>query len=428
MHVYFIGIGGTAIGPLALIAKQAGYTVSGSDKQDSSYIAYLKSQGIEDISIGSEADAIEASHHKQPIDLIVYSSAVSIENPDHPQINFGQKQGIKTVKRDELLNKIIEENQLKLVAIAGTHGKTTTTAMAIWLFQQAGIDISYSVGAKISFGDMGRFSKASEYFIYECDEFDRNFLAFRPYISLITGIDHDHHEQYPTPESYQNAFLKFIGQSRFKILWQDDADKLGLGTDEDVMILSESNDLLNVLSLPGIVSRKDALQVIEAVRKLTDKPVKELAEIMDRFPGVSRRFEKISENLYSDYAHTIPKIKGCLQLASEVSGDVVIVYEPLTNRRQYFIKDEYKELFKGVKKLYWVPSYLAREDPAQKVITPQEFVDSIDEPADKEAAELNDNLREAIKKHLEAGDTVVCLSGGGGGSLDEWLRSNFKNS
>lgn len=193
------------------------------------------------------------------------------------------------------------------------------------------------------------------------------------------------------------------------------------------MILDESNDLLNVLSIPGIVNRKDALQVIEAVRKLTDRPVKELAEIMDRFPGVSRRFEKISENLYSDYAHTVPKIKGCLQLAGEVSGDVVIVYEPLTNRRQYFIKDEYKELFKGVKKLYWVPSYLAREDPAQKVITPQEFIDGIDEPTDKEAARLDENLRESLKKHLESGDTVVCLSGGGGGSLDEWLRSNFKS-
>lgn len=428
MHVYFIGIGGTAIGPLALIAKQAGYEVSGSDKQDSNYIAYLKSQGIKGISIGSDTSHIKALHQKKPIGLIVYSSAVSIENPDHPQLTFAREHGIQALKRDGLLNKIIKENGLKLIAIAGTHGKTTTTAMAIWLFKQAGMDISYSVGAKIPFGDMGHFSKKSEYFIYECDEFDHNFLAFQPYLSIITGIDHDHHEQYPTPSAYQEAFGQFLGQSESKILWQDDADKLGLVPGDDVMILNESETILNTLSLPGLVNRKDAWLVIEAAAKLSETPIKRLSELMDGFPGVSRRFEKISNGLYSDYAHTIPKVEGCLQTAKEVSDNVVIVYEPLTNRRQYFIRDEYKALFRGVKKLYWVPSYLAREDPGQKVITPKEFVDSIDEPAEKEPAELNEKLRESIKNHLENGDVVVCLSGGGGGSLDEWLRNNFNQS
>lgn len=426
MHVYFIGIGGTAIGPLALIAKQAGYDVSGSDKQDSNYVAYLRSQGIEDISISSDAVHISAAHKKKPIDMVVYSSAVSIENPDHAQLTFARQNSIKTVKRDELLNKIISDNDLKLVAIAGTHGKTTTTAMAVWLFKQAGIEASYSVGAKIPFGDMGHFSKQSEYFIYECDEFDRNFLAFNPYMSIITGIDHDHHEQYPTKADYQDAFKQFLSQSKNRILWQDDAVKAGLSGDGNTTVLNESDSILNTLSLPGIVNRKDAYQVIYAVNKLSGKPIEELVSYMNKFPGVSRRFEKITDGLYSDYAHTIPKIKGCIQLAREVSDNFVVVYEPLTNRRQYFIKDEYKTLFKGVKKLYWVPSYLAREDPTQPVISPQEFIDGIDEPAAKEAAELNDSLKTAINKHLEAGATVVCLSGGGGGSLDEWLRTNFK--
>ncbi len=426
MHVYFIGIGGTAIGPLALIAKQAGYAVSGSDKQGSNYINYLKSQGINDISIGSDAVHIESLHQSRPIDLIVFSSAVSIENPNHPQIVFGRENDIKAVKRDELLNKIIEENGLKLIAVAGTHGKTTTTAMAIWLFKQAGIKASYSVGAKIPFGDMGHFDKQSEYFIYECDEFDRNFLAFQPYMSVITGIDHDHHEQYPSETDYQNAFKQFISQSKSQIIWQDDAEKIGLTEDKDTVILNESDKTLNTLSLPGLVNRKDAYQVIRALNKLNEMPIETLIGMMNKFPGVSRRFEKITDGLYSDYAHTVPKIEGCLQLSGEVSNNVVIVYEPLTNRRQYFIRDQYKDLFKGVKKLYWVPSYLAREDPAQPVIKPQEFIDEINEPAEKEAAELNDELKSSIKKHLEAGDLVVCLSGGGGGSLDEWLRAEFK--
>jgi UDP-N-acetylmuramate--alanine ligase len=179
------------------------------------------------------------------------------------------------------------------------------------------------------------------------------------------------------------------------------------------------------LNLAGQVNRKDGALVVSAVQKLTDEPSGKLVKIMNAFPGLSRRFEKITKNLYSDYAHTIPKIKGCLQMAGEVSDKVVIVYEPLTDRRQHYIKDEYKTLFKGVRELYWVPSYLAREDPKQKVITPQEFVDLIEEPADKKALKLDNNLKQAIQKHLDAGDSVVCISGGGGGSLDEWLRKNF---
>lgn len=424
MHVYFIGVGGTAIGPLALIVKQAGYSVSGSDKQDSAYISYLKSKGITDIHIGENGYLAEV-HRQKPVDLVVYSSAVGIENPSHPDLLFAKENNIKTVKRDHLLNKVISDKKLKLIAVAGTHGKTTTTAMLIWLFNRLGLAASYSVGAKISFGDMGHFDEKSEYFLYECDEFDRNFLAFSPYMSLITGIDYDHQEHYLTLADYQNAFKQFINQSEQKILWHEDVEKLGLKAGGNLIVLSESESMLNTLNLPGLVNRKDAWQVIQTVRNITNQPAEDLVKHMKSFPGVSRRFEKITDNLYSDYAHTIPKIKGCLQLAQEVSKNVVIVYEPLTNRRQHYIRSEYKTLFAGIKKLYWVPSYLAREDGRQEIITPQQFIDEIDEPTDKEAAGLNDKLKELIKKHLEDGDTVVCLSGGGGDSLDEWLRTNF---
>jgi UDP-N-acetylmuramate-alanine ligase len=147
---------------------------------------------------------------------------------------------------------------------------------------------------------------------------------------------------------------------------------------------------------------------------------------MERFPGLSRRFEKIIDNLYSDYAHTVPKIKGCLQMAQELSKNVVVVYEPLTNRRQHYIRDAYKDLFDGVKHLYWVPSYLAREDPHQEVLSPAELIKSMNDSKAAEPAELNQTLKTSLQKHIDAGDLVVCLSGGGGGSLDEWLRKNFR--
>lgn len=185
MHIFFSGIGGTGIGPLTLIAKQAGFKVSGSDKQDSQYIAYLKKHGITDITIGQNRETIAQIHDRSPIDWFVYSSAVSIENAEAPELTFCREQAIKTSKRDEFLNFFIKDKGLKLLAVAGTHGKTTTTAMLVWLFKELDLPISYAFGAKVSFGDMGHYQPDSEYFVYECDEFDRNFLAFEPFVQHV---------------------------------------------------------------------------------------------------------------------------------------------------------------------------------------------------------------------------------------------------
>lgn len=422
MHIYFSGIGGTGIGPLALIAHQAGYTVSGSDKQSSVYIDYLQNQGIDNIHIGQSAEEIEKIHKTQPIDWLVHSSAVSIENPNHPELIFAQKNNIKTTKRDDLTNHILKEKNLKLIAIAGTHGKTTTTAMVIWLFKELNIPISYSVGAKISFGDMGHYDPSSEYFVYECDEYDRNFLAFNPYLSLITGIAHDHHDIYPTEENYNNAFRDFLGQSEQKIVWGTDQNKLSLPDSDKLHSLGS---ILEGITLAGEVNRLDASLSIQAVSDLTKIPTTDLVNIINKFPGVSRRFEKIADNIYSDYAHTPEKIAGCLEMAKELSNKIVVVYEPLTNKRQYSIRKTYDHLFSGVKKLYWVPSYLTREDPNQHVLTPQELIQNMGNKEIAEPAELNSQLLGKIKKHQSDGDLIICISGGGGGSLDEWLRRQF---
>lgn len=425
MHIYFSGIGGTAIGPLALIAKQAGYQVSGSDKQDSAYIAYLKKSGISDIHVGQTIENIQSIHQKNPIDWLVYSSAVVIEDAKHPELEFATTNGIKSSKRDELLNQIISDKKLKLLAVAGTHGKTTTTAMLIWLFKELDIPISYSVGAKIPFGEMGHFDQKSEFFVYECDEFDRNFLAFRPYMSLITGIDYDHHEIFPSREDYRSAFRQFLDQSQWNVIWKKDVKDNSLEIADNYLVLDENDATLNTLSIVGMVNRLNALQVIHAVHELTGEKPADLVHIMNRFPGLSRRFEKINDNLYTDYAHTVPKIRGCLQMAHEISDRVVVVYEPLTDRRQHYIKDDYGDLFKNIQQLYWVPSYLAREDPNVAILNPSELIKSMNNPDIAEPAKLDESLKSAIQKHLSNGDLVVCLSGGGGGSLDEWLRDNF---
>jgi len=429
MHIFFSGIGGVGIGPLAILAKQSGLDVSGSDKQDSGYIDYLKQNGISDIHIGGQYEQINAVHQKNPIDWLVYSSAVAIENPNSDEFRFCKEQHIRMSKRDELINHIISQKNLKLVAIAGTHGKTTTTAMVIWLFKQLDIPVSYVVGAKLSFGEMGAYRPGSKYFVYEADEFDRNFLAFEPHLSLISGVSWDHHEIYPTREEYQQAFKEFIDQSQRTIIWQEDQQYLNLEPTR-VIVENSSNNHINAIKLKGLYNRLDAWLAISGAHNLFDAPVEELIGYINRFPGLQRRMEEIIPNLYSDEAHTPEKITGAMSVASEIASEknqkVVVVFEPLTNRRQHFMLKEYKDCFNGSEKVYWLPSYLAREDPNQRVIPPSELISNLTDPGLAESQEKGPRLKSIIKNHLSHGDLVVCMSGGGGGSLDGWVRDNFK--
>jgi UDP-N-acetylmuramate--alanine ligase len=425
MHVFFSGIGGAGHSGLALIAHQAGYDVSGSDQKDSSYIKYLKKHGVTDIHIGQTAGQLAAVHAKKPVDWFVYTSALP---SDHPELGFCRERNIRAGKRDDFLTRLLQDKGLKLIAVAGTHGKTTTTAMAIWLFKQAGMPISYLMGGKISFGELAALDPKSKYFIYECDEFDRNFLSFFPEIALISGIDWDHPDIFPTREAYYEAFLEFIGQSSKTYIWHEDAEKLGADASEDLEVLDDKDPAIDKkLQLAGRVNRLDAWLVAQGLSKSIGAQPDEALQMLNNFPGVSRRFEKISENIYSDYAHTPPKIRGALQMAREVAGDnVVVVYEGLHNTRQHFIKDELTDLFDGVKKLYIVPSFLARENKDLELFTPEKLLDLLSNSARQtaEAAGLDSNLAEKIRSHAGRGDLVLCLSAGGAGSLDEWLRQN----
>lgn len=428
MHIYFSGIGGAGISPLAQIAHKAGYKVSGSDLQPTPYIEYLQKHGVDDIHIGQDYESIAALHDKTPIDWFVRSSAVP---DDAEELRFCHEQGIKASKRDEFLNFILQDKGLKLVAIAGTHGKTTATAMSVWLFKQLGQPFSYLLPAKTNFAEMGDYVDGSEFFVYECDEFDRNFLAFEPFLSLITGVSWDHHEIFPTREEYQEAFRDFIGQSRHTFLWQEDADYLGL--EESPLLGIENADTPDIrkIALKGQYNRLDAWLAVQTVRHATGAPLEDLLGYIDAFPGLQRRMERIVPNLYSDYAHTVEKIRGAmsvaLEMAAEQDQDVVVVYEPLTNRRQHYIQNDYKDCFAGAAQVYWVPSYLAREDPDQRVLPPEELIARLSDPSLAVPAERDAKLKRTIESHLKKGDMVVAMAGGGGGSLDDWLRKEFQS-
>ncbi len=429
MHIYFSGIGGTAISSLALIAHEAGYEVSGSDARPSQYLDYLREHGVTDTHMGVDADFIASVHAKKPIDWFVYGSAQPMDFPDHPEFEFCRRQGIKMSKRDEFLSRLIKDKGLKLIAVAGTHGKTTTTAIATWIFKNFGVPVSYSGGAKLSFGDLAEYDPRAEYFVYEADEYDRNFLSFYPEIALISGVDWDHPDIYPTREGYLAAFREFIDQSVKTFIWNDDAQELGSEASDSITPVDEQDpEIERQIKLAGRVNRLDAWLVARGLGSTLGKSQEEMIDSLNKFPGVSRRFEKLQDNLFTDSAHTPPKIRGALQMAHEIAGDnVVVVYEGLHNTRQHFIKDELKDLFNGVKELYIVPSYLARENPDLELLTPDKILDLLSDSAKEKAhaAQLDEGLKQSIQNHLSNGDLVLCLSAGGAGSLDEWLRRNL---
>lgn len=415
MNIYFCGIGGVAIGPLAELAHDAGHSVQGSDSHSSLETNELMYRGIL-VTNDQSGDFLEYTHKQQPVDWFIYTAALP-EN--HPELAKARELGIYTAKRDELLRYIIKEKNLKMIAIAGTHGKTTTTGMMIWTLRQLSVPVSYSIGTTISFGPSGRYEKNSEYFVYECDEFDRNFLHFSPYISLITSVDYDHPDTYPTQQDYKNAFGQFLNQSDQVIMWKKDTAN-GLKPNHRAWVLND--DEVAELKIPGAHNRANATLVKKACERLKLKHDDIVKTALESFPGTQRRFEKLADNLYTDYGHHPTEIAATLELAHELSRHVVLVYQPHQNVRQHEIQNLYtNDVFQDAASIYWLPTYLTREDPNLSLLSPQDLARNIDQSKVR-YAELNDSLWQTISYEREIGSLVLCM---GAGTIDEWLRGHL---
>ena len=423
MRIYLSGIGGVGIGPLAEIALDAGYDVLGSDPVAGLMTRELQKRGVE-ISTDQSGDFLRTQHETTPIDWFVYTSALPA---DHPELVLARSLGIRTAKRDELLAHIIDEKQLKLIAIAGTHGKTTTTNMMAWVFECLGVPISYSIGTTLSWGPSGRYDPASKYFVYECDEFDRNFLHFHPYLSLITTIEHDHPDTYPTEAKYYEAFSQFAAQSQHVITWKNEVTHITLPKTSWVLGDDEVADIHDIM-LAGEHNRRNATLVSKGIEYLQshDESIRtdeNINKILNRSGGISRRFERLADNLYTDYGHHPTEIKATLQLAREWSDHVVLVYQPHQNVRQHEIRDQYTDaIFADAEDVYWLPTYLSRENPELEILSPEELTKNLDQ-SKTHFAEMNDDLWHTIQNHREAGYLVLCM---GAGPIDGWVRRQLR--
>ena len=426
MNIYISGISGTGMGPLALMAKKAGFNVSGSDLTRGAIYDELVAEGIE-VEIGEQNGELLAKKLKEGVDWFVYTSAL----PDtHAELVMAREAGVKCTKRDDFTTFLVEKLGLKMVAVAGTHGKTTTTAMIIWACLKLGLPVSYIVGTTLGFAPSGTYHSGDRYFIYEADEYDRNFLKYHPWLAVIPAVSYDHPDIYPTREDYEKAFSQFEAQSENVIEIVDGEVKR---RDGGRTMFRKDN-----FSLAGEVRKQDAALAAEAVMKIqfeeyirkgmiVDYDFAELMEILNAFPGVGRRFEKIADGVYTDYAHHPEEIAATVEIAkeeAELKGlkGVVAVYQPHQNIRQHEVKDDYKESFVGVDKLFWLPTYLVREDPNLAVITPEEFVAGLSNKEVAEAAEMNDDLAKKLWGYVDEGYLVILMTAG---PADEWFRKIF---
>jgi UDP-N-acetylmuramate--alanine ligase len=443
MNIYFSGIEGMGIGSLAILAKKAGYSVFGSDEHESLMLNNQQAIGI-DPHIGQQTDDyLQEVIDEHGVDWFVYTSAL----PDnHPELQLARKLNIKTSKRDELINKIVDDKKLKMIVVAGTHGKTTTVSMLIWTFLQLGIPIDFLNGTTTSFAPPADFNAHAHYIVYEGDEFDRNFLQFRPYLALISSISYDHVDIFQTIEDYRMAFLQFIGQSEWTFSWQKD----GLGgtvveVDAGITLVGKQNrenatlvksamlflatqdeELGQKLGVrkPQVDENGIPIETIEDVMRMANQ---RLNETLNAYPGSDRRFEKLADNLYSDYAHHPNEIKATIEMAREITAKteqkLAVIYEPLQNMRQHYIKHLYKDAFLGVDKLFWLPSYQLREDPKYEILTPEMLIAEMDNKEIAEPAEVDRALFRKIDD-LRKHDYLVLLLAGGS-HADPILRKHY---
>ena len=395
------------MGPLALMAKEAGHEVSGSDLSEGAVYQELKAAGIP-VSIGPQDGKFLQEKIAQGAEWFVHTSAVG---PGHAELVLAQGAGIKCTKRDELIAFLVDELGLKLVAVAGTHGKTTTTAMIIWAAVKLGLPAAYLIGTTLPFSGSGSYRTGDKYLIYEADEYDRNFLHFHPWLSVITTVSYDHPDIYPTPEDYAYAFETFERQS------------------EQVIFGGEVNA---GITLPGLLRREDATSALAALKTITADAGKftseaKLIEILNEFPGSGRRFERIAPGVYSDYGHHPEEIAATIEMAMEEAErlglvGVVAVYEPHQNTRQHQVFQGYADAFSGVLQLYWLPTYLTREDPGLPTLTPADFIASLHDVR-AEAAEMGEELAGKLRQWRDSRCLVLLMTAG---PADAWMREVFR--
>ncbi len=364
---YFLGIGGIGISAIARMFLLEGKTVHGSDLSDSEVVAELRRSGAV-VDVGPTADFVA-----EDFDLIVYTIAIEVAQPK--LITELRKRRVPLVSYPEMLGLISKDKFT--IAVAGTHGKTTTTAMIGKMLVDAGMSPTVIVGSfiKDNFGNRTNFvAGTSKYFVVEACEYRRSFLNIRPTIAVITNIDNDHLDYYKDIPDIAKAFREFIGSmSRTGYVVTDAKNKnVKLATKNvtpkvvDFAAFRESGLKLKV---PGAHNKENAAAAL-AVSHLLGIDKKKALRSLETFAGTWRRFEYKGNTatgavVYDDYGHHPTEIKATLAGARELypKARLVVAFQPHLYSRTKLLLNDFAHAFRAADEVVLAPIYPAREAP-----------------------------------------------------------------
>ena len=437
--IHFVGVGGIGMSGIAEILIDQGFKISGSDKSLSEVTDRLKKLGAE-IYEGHKAENV-----KDDVDALVYSSAVTIDNPE---VTEAQKRSIPIIRRAEMLAEVM---RLKYgVGIAGTHGKTTTTSMISLVLMEGGLDPTVIVGGKLSgLGGTNARLGHGDFIVVEADEFDRSFLSITPTIAVLTTLETDHLDCYRDLEDIKGAFIQFASKVPFYgfvVLCLDEPALLdimpqlsrkkiltyGLNPQADIqavdirhkdntstfMLVKGGQDLGQVtIQVPGKHNVQNSLAAITVGLEL-GVPFAKIKSGIEKFSGVYRRWEKKGEvdgiTLYDDYAHHPTECRATLQGAkSGWRRRVVCVFQPHLYSRTRDFYEEFGKSFLLSDVLVVTDVYPAREEPIQG-ITGELIANAAKQFGHKEVYYVPDkkSVPAHLKKIVKKGDIVITMGAG----------------
>ena len=361
-RLHFIGIGGAGMSGLALVCARLGATVTGSDRADSSYTERLRGAGLEP-AVGHDAANLPEGAE------VVVSTAITADNPE---LALARERGIEPIHRGQLLAELCAEK--RLIAIAGTHGKTTTTAMTAWALREIGADPAFFVGGEVpGLGPDGSAANAGwgdgEWVVAEADESDASFLRLHPEVAVVTNVEMDHHSRWGSLAELHEAFAAFAGPGRGvarptdeEMPWLEGAGGEVVRFDAETPGPAELN-----LAIPGEHNRRNARAALAAL-ELAGADVAAAAEALASFRGVHRRLELKGSrgpvHIYDDYAHHPTEVRAALSALRELQpSHLVAVFQPHLYSRTKALAVEFGAALTLADEVVVLDVYPAREEP-----------------------------------------------------------------
>jgi len=416
-HVHLIGISGSGLSAIARILLEKGYKVSGSDRK-------LTPLSLSLVDAGALLFEGHLSENIKGADIVVRSSAIPENNPE---LIAAHDADIPVLKRSEFLKQLLDGK--KCIAVAGTHGKTTTTAMIAWILSESGWDPSYIIGGISSNLGGNAHAGDGEYFVIEADEYDRMFLGLDPYIAVVTNIEHDHPDCYPTPQEYESVFRQFVFQIQkggLLVACADNPGALNLSSEAASRGLRTKTYQLTrdhqfSLQVPGDHNRLNALAAI-AVGEEVGISKKAAIESLEKFDGVGRRFELRGEvdgvTVIDDYAHHPSEIRATLNAAHERYPDrqVWSVWQPHTYSRTRQLLPDYARAFSRSDYVIVTDIFAAREISPEDKFSSRDVAGAITaqktDPGHVLYIPTLDQVEKYLLDHLSLDDVLLILSAG----------------